>query len=319
MDWRPGASLDMLARRAQLLARVRAFFADRLVMEVETPILAHAGVTDPHLHNLSTTCRLPAAADPVRLYLQTSPEYAMKRLLAAGSGPIYQIGRAFRDGEAGRRHNQEFTMVEWYRPGYDYQDIVEDVEDLLIWCLGIPYCSRVRYADVFRQHAGVDPLECAIEVLRDVAVRSGLNAGAPLSRDDYLDFLLGEVVAPHLGNERPTFLCDFPASQAALARLLPGDPRCAARFELFIKGLEIANGYVELTDPVEQRRRFGCDNARRAAAGLPEMVPDERLLAALDHGLSACAGVALGFDRLLMAAAGCARIDEVQAFSVTRA
>lgn len=317
--WRPGASFEMLRQRARLLARIRDFFADRLVMEVETPLLCHAGVTDPNLRNLETRCCLPGGDTARRLYLQTSPEYAMKRLLAADAGAIYQIGRVFRDGESGPLHNLEFTMVEWYRPRLDYHDIMEEVEDLLVYTLGVPYCSRLAYAEAFRQYAGLDPLDAPLDALHRAAVALGLQADTRLDRDGYLDFILSHAVAPKLGIERPTFLCDYPASQAALARLLPDDPRCAARFEVFIQGIEIANGFLELTDAAEQRRRFGADNARRQVLGLSAMPIDERLLAALEHGLPACAGVALGFDRLLMIATGARRIDEVLAFGIERA
>lgn len=321
-DWRPGASLETLKLRAGTLDRVRAFFSDRRVMEVETPLLAAAGVTDPHLENLRTECRLPGRAAPVPLYLQTSPEYAMKRLLAAGAGPIYQITRAFRDGEAGRLHNPEFTLLEWYRPGFDMHDLMAEVEDLLAWLLGTDFCDRTTYAAAFVKHAGFDPQLISDDELRESMRQLGLNASAAerWGRDDCLDWALSEIVAPRLGVERPLFLCHFPAGQSSLARIISDEnPPVAARFELFINGIEIANGFEELCDAGELRLRFEADNRARRARGLEAAPIDERLLAALEHGLPACAGVALGFDRLVMVAARCGRLDEVMAFDTSHA
>ena len=322
-DWRPGASLDLLRRRARLLARVRAFFADRLVMEVETPVLAAAGVTDPHLENLQTVFAMAGETPGRPLYLQTSPEYAMKRLLAAGSGPIYQIGKVFRDGETGRLHNPEFTLVEWYRPGFGYHDIMEDTEDLLIYTLGIDYCRRLSYAAAVREYAGLDPLAASDAEIKNCALKLGLVGGnrRDMERDDYLDFILSEKVAPQLGQDRPAFLCEYPASQAALARIIeaPGAAPVAARFEVFIQGVEIANGFEELTDAEEQRQRFEQDNARRRRLGLLEKPIDQRLLAAMAYGLPDCAGVALGLDRLLLVQTGRRDLDEVLAFAHDRA
>jgi lysyl-tRNA synthetase class 2 len=322
-DWRSGASPDLLRQRAKLLGRIRAFFADRLVMEVETPVLAAAGVTDPQLENLETGFAMPGDACVRRLYLQTSPEYAMKRLLASDCGPIYQICKVFRNGEAGRLHNPEFTMVEWYRPGFGYRDIMEDTEDLLIYTLGIDQCRHISYRAAFLAHAGLDPFDAADDVIGARAASLGLDAGSArgMERDDFLDFILSEQVAPQLGRDRPVFLCEYPASQAALARIIeaPGAAPVAARFEVFIQGMEIANGFEELTDGDEQRRRFERDNARRRALGRKEKPLDERLLGALAHGLPDCAGVALGLDRLLMVQAGRRRLDEVLAFPLERA
>lgn len=319
-DWRPTASPEALRLRARLLATVRAFFADRGVIEVETPILGAATVTDPHLHSLRTISGL---------YLQTSPEYHMKRLLAAGSGPVYQLSRAFRDGEAGRRHNPEFTLLEWYRPGFDHHRLMDEVEELLAATLRdrLPPgpAERLTYAEAFRRHAGVDPLADPPARLAEAA-RAATGGHAPdlgNNRDAWLDLLMATAVGPELGRERLVFVQDFPASQAALARLRrpgpAGGPAVAERFELFVGGLELANGFHELTDPAEQRRRFERDLALRRARGLPEPPIDERLLAALEAGLPDCAGVALGFDRLVMLAAGADSIREVIAFPADRA
>jgi lysyl-tRNA synthetase class 2 len=315
------------------------------VLEVETPCLGAAAVTDPHLHSLATRLGAGGAGGPERtLYLQTSPEYAMKRLLAAGSGPIYQLARAFRDGEAGRRHNPEFTLLEWYRPGFDHHRLMDEVEELLAATLGdeglgerpidegtgrAGPAERLTYAEAFRRHAGVDPFADPVARLADAARAAAGGAVPELGddRDAWLALLMATVVERRLGwdgdRARPTFVHDFPASQAALARVrepLPeGGPAIAERFELFVAGIELANGFHELADPAEQRRRFERDLARRRAAGLPEPPIDERLLTALDAGLPDCAGVALGFDRLVMLAAGARSIEEVLAFPIDRA
>jgi lysyl-tRNA synthetase class 2 len=316
-EWRPSAGLEVLRARARMLAQVRAFFAAREVMEVETPVLCNAGVTDPHLINPTASCLLAGDHAPRRLYLQTSPEYAMKRLLAAGSGAIYQVGKAFRGDEAGRYHNPEFTLVEWYRPGLDYDDIMAETAALLETVTGrLAAVERVSYREAFHRHAAIDPLRAPLPAILARAAAAGIHIGEPerLERDDWLDLLLSHLVAPRLGRDGPTFLTEFPASQAALARVLPGDPPLAERFELFIDGIEIANGFHELTDAAEQRRRFEEDNRRRAGAGLPQMPIDERLLAALQAGLPACSGVALGFDRLVMIALGLPTLREAIAF-----
>ena len=325
IDWRPTASIEALRTRAEVLARIRGFFAERGVLEVETPLLGSAPVTDLHLAALSTRYRGPGHDDGLKLWLQTSPEFAMKRLLASGSGPIYQLGKAFRDGEAGSRHNPEFTILEWYRPGWDHHRLMDEVGELL----GAVLCSdsdsdsadRITYSEAFQRHVGVDPHSVSIAELAARAC-SLLGQAAPdlgNDRDGWLDLLLSHVVEPELGRGRPTFVFDFPASQAALARVRPGDPPVAERFEVWVEGIELANGYHELTDPAEQRRRFEADLAARRERGLAEVPVDQQLLAALEHGLPKCAGVALGVDRLVMLAAGVERIDEVIAFPVDRA
>jgi lysyl-tRNA synthetase class 2 len=328
--WRPTAPLGNLRRRAEILAGIRAFFARRGVLEVETPALSAATVTDLHLASLETRSSFrgpsgpPGPSGPATLYLQTSPEFAMKRLLAAGSGPIYQIGKAFRDGESGRRHNPEFTLLEWYRPGFDHLALMDEVEALLAEVLGTPRAERWTYGALFRDRLGVDPHEATAADLAAAARRAGLDPGggpgsAALDREDLLHLLMGLALEPTLGRGRPSFVHDFPASQAALARVRPGPPPVAERFEVFIEGVELANGFHELSDPVEQRRRFEADLARRRERGLPEPPIDERLLAALAAGLPACAGVALGVDRLVMLAVGAASLDEVLAFPIDRA
>jgi lysyl-tRNA synthetase class 2 len=308
-----------MRRRADLLARLRRFFAARGVLEVETPLLSVATVPDLHLHSLS--CRLDAPGAPRRLYLQTSPEFAMKRLLAAGSGAIYQICKAFRDGEAGAAHNPEFTMLEWYRPGLDHHALMDEVDALLADVLGTPPAARQTYAGAFERALGIDPHRASPTELRQAAAAGGVElAGAePEDADGWLYLLMSHLVEPGLGRGRPSFVYDFPASQAALARVRPGDPPLAERFEVYCEGVELANGFHELTRADEQRRRFEADLARRRSAGRDAVPIDERLLAALAAGLPDCAGVALGVDRLLMLAAGVRDLRQVISFPIDRA
>ncbi|RMH22290.1 MAG: EF-P lysine aminoacylase GenX [Acidobacteria bacterium] len=313
-DWRPAASLENLRRRAALIARIRLFFAARGVLEVETPLLAAAAVTDLHLASFE----LDAGGE--RRYLQTSPEFAMKRLLAAGSGPIYQLGKAFRDGEVGRLHNPEFTLLEWYRPGFDHHALMDEVDAFLGEILGLPPAERIPYGELFERHLGIDPHRAGAAELRRCVRRRDLDVeGLAEERDPWLDVLLSHVLEPRLGRGRPTFVYDYPASQAALARLRDGDPPVAERFEVYVEGIELANGYHELVDAAEQRRRFAADLARRRERGLPAVAMDERLLAALDHGLPPCAGVALGVDRLALLATGGDALADVVAFPFDRA
>ncbi len=322
-DWRPAASLEALRLRAELLAQIRRFFADRGVLEVETPLLQAATVSDLHLHSLSL--RLEAPGAPPRAFLQTSPEFAMKRLLAAGSGAIYQICKAFRDGEAGCSHNPEFTILEWYRPGFDHFRLMDEIDQLLAAVLGTPAAERSTYSQVFVRHLDVDPHRAPIDALRRTAEACGIDlAGAgPEDRDGWLQLLMSHAVEPELGRGRPSFVYDFPASQAALARVRPpaaaAEVALAERFEVYAGGVELANGFHELTDAVEQRRRFTLDLERRRRAGLEAVPIDERLLAALDAGLPDCAGVALGIDRLLMLVAGADDLRQVISFPIDRA
>lgn len=315
-NWQPSASRDMLALRAQVLQRIREFMQKRGVLEVDTPVLSRAAATDPHLLSLQSRVRLPHAASPADVYLHTSPEFAMKRLLAAGSGPIFQIAKVFRDNESGKQHQPEFTMLEWYRTGFDHHRLMDEIAELL-QALDLPAPGRAKYRDVFMLHTGLC-LHTAPEVeLGRRARELGLAAGES-DRGILLDFLFDRAVAPQLPASG-MFVSDYPACQAALARIDPGPPPVAERFELFLAGMEIANGFHELRDGAEQRRRFEADNAHRRERGLPVMPLDERLLAALDNGLPDCSGVALGIDRLLMALAGKGNIDDVVAFPFERA
>jgi elongation factor P--(R)-beta-lysine ligase len=319
MSWRPTASLEALQRRAAMLSATRDFFARRGVLEVETPILSAAAVSDPQLESLAT--RIAGIAH--EFYLHTSPEYSMKRLLAAGSGDIYQICKVFRDAERGRWHNPEFTMIEWYRLRMDDGALMDEVEALVASLLKpqrrLEPAERLSYCAALQRHAGVDAHQSSDAELSAAALRHGIVCDAKLQRDAKLDLLMGLIVGPKLGRERPCFICDYPASQAALARLKPGLPAVAARFELYLDGVELANGFHELQDAAEQRARFNQDLRARAERGLPRRPLDERLLAALETGLPECAGVALGFDRLVALALQADALAGAMAFSIDNA
>lgn len=317
-EWRPAASLDAIRRRAEALRWTRGFFAERRVLEVETPALVNAAVSDINLG--SVRAHMPGRDAP--LFLHTSPEYAMKRLLAAGSGDIYQLCHVYRGAERGRQHNPEFTMLEWYRLGFTLEALMDEVAMLVRGLLGVALpVESLSYRDALKHHAGIDPLEVQETDLRRVAQSLGLDAqrAQAAARDELLDLIVGAQVGPALGAHALTFVHRYPASQAALARLDPDDPRVALRFELYHRGVELANGYHELSDVVEQRARFDADQRARRARGLPVNSLDPYLLAALDAGLPDCAGVALGFDRVLMLAMNAASIDDVLAFPVERA
>ncbi len=321
MNWTPSASLDTLRLKARLLAGIRAFFADRGVLEVETPALSGAATPDPALHSLVTRYTGPGAASGRALYLHTSPEYPMKRLLAAGSGDIYQLCKAFRDGESGRLHNPEFTLLEWYRLGFDHHALMNDVAALVTTVLGaVREVEKLSYSEVFTRHTGIEPHGATAAALVDCARDHGIatDALALTDIDAWRDLLLTHIVEPRLGRGRLTFVYDYPATQAALARVRPGEPPLASRFELYIEGAEIANGFHELNNADEQRRRLTRQRERRRERGLPEVPLDEAFLSAVDH-LPDCAGVALGVDRLIMLAAGAQAIHEVLAFPLERA
>jgi elongation factor P--(R)-beta-lysine ligase len=326
MRWQPRIDKETLQARAQLLAEIRCFFAERQVLEVETPILSSAAATAPHLQSLGTYYQGPQDSKERPLFLQTSPEHAMKRLLAAGSGPIYQIARVFRNGEAGPRHNPEFTLLEWYRPDFDHFTLMVEVDALLSRLLATPPGERLSYREVFLRYLGIDPFIAPRQFLEAQAKSAGFHSHAQedLPRQVYLDFLLAQVIEPQLGQERPCFIYDYPASEAQLARIRPPTAKepflapLAERFEVYFKGLELANGYYELGDAAEQRQRFEKDLSRRREIGLRETPIDEFLLQALAYGLPDCAGVALGVDRLLMLLLGKERIADVLAFPVDR-
>jgi len=307
-DWQPSATLAVLQKRALVLATIRQFFAERGVLEVETPALSAAATPDPNLHSLAVT---DAG------YLHTSPEFPMKRLLAAGSGPIYQLARVFRGGEAGRLHNPEFTLLEWYRPGWDYVQLMDEVAALINAILPQPRpVESVTYHHALTHYAEIDERIASAADVQACLVQHDIAIPGDLSRAEALDLLVSSVVQPQLGRENITFLVDYPADQASLAKISQG---VAQRFEVFVDGVELANGFQELTDATEQRQRFAQENAQRAAQAQPQMPLDEHFLAALAAGLPESAGVALGVDRLLMCALGAVSIQEVIAFPDDRA
>lgn len=322
-SWLPAATREALVTRATVLARIRRFFADRGVLEVETPILSHAATTDPRLQSFVTRYTGPGAPRGTPLFLHTSPEFPMKRLLAAGSGSIFQICKVFRDGETGRLHNPEFTLLEWYRVGFDHLQLMDEVAALiretLADVLALGPAVRLSYRDAFGEYCGLDPHTAETTELRARARSLNLAPDLGDDRDAWLDLLLTHAIEPHLGRGHVTLLYDYPASQAALARVRPGPPAVAERFEAYLNGVELANGFHELADAGEQRARFACDLRRRAAERLAGVAVDERLLAALAAGLPDCAGVALGIDRLVMLRAGARSLHEVLAFPIDRA
>jgi elongation factor P--(R)-beta-lysine ligase len=319
-DWRPVATPARLAARARLLATTRTFFAARGVLEVDTPLLVNAPVSDVHIHSASV--QLAGATRP--LFLHTSPEYAMKRLLAAGCGDIFQVCHVVRSLEQGRLHNPEFTLIEWYRLNFSLAELMDEVESLVRALLGAHgstrQSERLSYRDAFLRELDLDPLTASPAALAQVAAPLNLSLpSADMERDAWLELLMGAIVGPRLGRNALTFVHSYPASQAALARLDGADARVAERFELYADGIELANGFHELAAADEQRARFAQDNAARRRLGLAVHAPDERLLGALAAGLPDCAGVALGFERVLMLATGAAHIDEVLAFPTARA
>jgi lysyl-tRNA synthetase class 2 len=310
--WQPNATTEVLLERARCLAWLRDFFRQHGVLEIETPLVSRFSVTDPHIDALAVVC---AEADNHR-YLQTSPEYAMKRLLAAGSGSIYQICKAFRAGESGGRHNPEFSMLEWYRVGFDHNALMAEVEALVCGYLGRSAAVHITYRELFQNHLGVDPLLASDDVLRTLARERVDTSFDAADRDTWLDLLLTELIEPKLAELGLVFIYDYPVTQAALARLgeTSDGVQVAHRFELYVDGLELANGYHELCDPIEQRRRFARDNQVRVGLGKPAREADPSLLAALDAGMPDCAGVALGIDRLLMLKLGVESVHDVLTF-----
>lgn len=299
-----------------MLRAARDYFAATRALEVETPTLSAAAVSDVHLSSIE------ARALGTPRYLHTSPEYFMKRLLAAGCGDIWQICRVYRDGESGRWHNPEFTLIEWYRVGIDHHALMSDVERLISAMLPpgkqFDRAERLSYREAVQLHAGVDVFSDPAPVLIARIESAGIEVPADIrsDRDACLDLIMATIVGPALGHERLTFVYDYPASQAALAKIRG---QVASRFEAYLYGVELANGFHELADAAEQRARFEHDLQERARRGLPTHPIDERFLAALEHGLPECSGVALGFDRLVMCASGATHIDQVLAFPFERA
>jgi lysyl-tRNA synthetase class 2 len=335
MSWRPSTDtnqlsqlqqLSQLRQRAKVISQIRAFFAARDVLEVDTPVMSHYGVSDPHIDSIPVTftpdgVSLNQQKDQHKsqpMYLMSSPEYAMKRLLAAGSGCIYQIAKAFRNGEAGRRHNPEFTLLEWYRLHFNLEQLMQEVASLidtvladeaLVW-------QFLSYRQAFENVLSLDPLTASDDAIRAKALdHVDIKMDASTPRDTWLDLLMSHCVEPQL--PKACFIFDYPASQAALARISMDEQgnKVARRFEVYVNGIELANGYHELTDAQEQQRRFEVDNTTRSAMGKIPMAADIRLIAALQAGLPECSGVALGIERLLMLASNEQDIAKVMAFN----
>ena len=321
-DWQPTAALDALRLRARVNALIRAFFAARGVLEVETPVLSRAGNTDPNIASFSLQFSGRTDGAPRTRWLRTSPEFPLKRLLAAGLGDCYELGRVFRDGEAGGRHNPEFTMLEWYRTGWDHLHLIDEAATLVQEALALVSRNagivKLSYRDLYSQRLGLDPMLASEEQLRNALGDIRIDPTG-LTRDDWLDLLMTHRLQPSFLNDQLLAVYDYPASQCALARIRHDNPPVAERFELYLGQLELANGYHELAEANEQRARFQHDHAIRQMRGHAEPPLDENLLAALQHGLPACAGVALGVDRLLMAMLGTDRIGDVLAFDFAHA
>jgi lysyl-tRNA synthetase class 2 len=316
VTWQPTASIETLKQRAKIISDIRAFFAERGVLEVETPILCHATVTDPHILSITANVKVVGRAQEQIFYLQTSPEYAMKRLLAAGSGAIFQMTKSFRQGEIGRIHNPEFSMLEWYRPGYDHYALMNEMDELLQQVLQLPPATRMTTAEIYEDCLSINPHTVTLKELR-VCAEKYIEPLPTISNDknSWLDLLFTHEIEPHLGKEAPFFLYDFPVSQAALAKIRQEDLPVASRFEMYYKGVELANGFHELQDAAEQRQRFENDLVYRAKHNIPPTSIDERFLAALQHGLPDCAGVALGLDRLIMLVLNYSSLSKILSFA----
>lgn len=318
--WKPSASVENLLKRAAIMAKIRRFFADRGVIEVDTPVMSQASITDIHLVPFQTKFVGFGTSEGCDLWLITSPEYHMKRLLAAGCGSIYQLGRSFRNEEVGRYHNPEFSMLEWYRPNYDMYLMMQEVDNLLVHVLQCDSAESISYQQAFILHLELDPFLAEKAQLLEAADRLGESELASREEDHdtllRLLFMLG--VEPKIGIDKPTFVYHFPAGQAALAEISTEDHRVAERFEVYYKGVELANGFRELTDSFEQRQRFEYEYRCRAELDLPQYPIDINLLNAMTHGMPTCSGVALGVDRLIMLALKAHSLSEVIAFPVDR-
>jgi lysyl-tRNA synthetase class 2 len=314
--------LAALKLRASLYKTIRDFFAIRNVLEVETPMLSMAGNTDPNIESFQTEFSGPLTAGTRTRWLRTSPEFPLKRLLAAGIGDCYELGRVFRNGEAGRRHNPEFTMLEWYRVGFDHRRLMDEVADLIVLALALVGKKAVpikrSYAEFFQHELGIDAHHASLQQLKQRLQEFRIDPHG-LTRDDWLDLLLTHLIQPRLPSDQLLLLYDYPASQCALAKIRDGDTPVAERFEIYLGTCELANGYHELSDAHEQRGRFESDNTRRTARRDVIVPIDENLLAALASGMPECAGVALGIERLLMYMSDSDDIRDVLAFGFAQA
>ena len=318
-SWQPTASLEMLKTKARLLSKLRAFFAEKEILEVQTPVLSQSGNTEPMIESFSTTQKKQTS------FLNTSPEFAMKRLLAAGCGSIYQITPAFRQEEQGKRHNPEFTLLEWYRVNFDHYALMDEVNSLIRYVaadyIKLEEKQSYTYQDAMIKFADVDPFDATTHELKSAVTRAGIDAVGmdDVCKDTWLDLLMSQVVEKNLPLNCPVFIYDYPASQAALAKIRKASPDVAERFELYINGMELANGFNELSDAKEQEQRFKKDQSERKELGLQAIPADKHLIAALKEGLPECAGVAIGLDRLLMVLTGAEHINEVLTFPFDRA
>lgn len=320
-NWRPTASLQALRERAQLYTAIRQFFAERDVLEVDTPVLSHGTVTDVFIDGFATNFAYSDSGHNETLYLQTSPEFALKRLLASYQTSIYQLSKAFRHEGFGRLHNPEFTMLEWYRVGLDHHDLMDEISDLLKALISAQHTERMTYQQAFQKHLKLDPLSDSTQRIAQVFndCNIDLSDEYPIDHDGMLQLLFSYEIEPRIGQQYPCFIYDYPASQSSLAKINRDDPRVADRFELYFKGTELANGFHELQDAAEQRKRFEHDNRLRRTFRFAEKPLDERFLGALEAGIPACAGVAMGIDRILMLKHGYTHIEQVLAFPVNRA
>jgi len=316
-NWQPSALINSLQSRAKIMQQIRDFFAARKVLEVETPLMGRATGTDSNIESISTSFQY-FGEQAITCYLQTSPEFAMKRLLAAGSGDIYQICKSFRNGEVGQIHNPEFTMLEWYRVGFDHHQLMQEVEDLIKFILNCDDAEKFTYQEVFLKFLQIDPFTATIDELKNCVAQQNLQADLELTRDGWLNLLMSHFIEPKLGQKVPTFIYDFPASQAALALINKDNPLVADRFEVYAKGMELANGFNELLNADEQRKRFLNDLKYRTENNLALYPIDEYFLSALEAGLPNCAGVALGVDRLILLALEKLSIQEVVSFDFSR-
>lgn len=325
MSWQPTMDWHYAKQRANVLTKIRSFFLTRNVVEVETPIFSHSTVTDAHLDAFTTQYHFSEAShcdESVVLYAQTSPEFAMKRLLASGYGCCYQICKAFRHEQHGRYHNPEFSILEWYRLGFDHFRLMDELAELLHLVLGCQQVDRISYQALFIREVGIDPLVTSkAELISLIASHDKLSDW--LKKEDDVDtllqFIMAELIEPCIGKELPCFVYHFPASQASLAKISVNDPRVAERFECYFKGIELANGFHELTDAALQKSRFEQDNKTRKQFGKVQRAIDENFISALACGLPACAGVALGIDRLVMLALSVNNIEQVLTFPIESA
>lgn len=323
MAWEATLKWQDAQQRASLLQQIRTFFDVRNVTEVETPLLSHGTITDLHLEAFASRYDFLAGSNTsAAMYLQTSPEFAMKRLLASGYGDIFQLCKAFRHEASGKHHNPEFTILEWYRLGFSHFDLMDEVEELLKNVLHCAGSSKISYQQLFMTTIQLDPLSTTFEELLDTIKYHGKYSdwlATETNIDTLLQFIMSEIIEPTIGKDAPCFLYDFPASQASLAKISPKDSRVAERFECYYRGIELANGFNELTDAKVQVERFKQDNTLRIALGLVDKPTDVNFLSALESGLPACSGVALGIDRLIMLALNKNDIKNVLSFPVERA